>query len=85
MCRNISVICPETHNLFLPFLKIFKSEFLIETLISQLTVSENVLSLRQNRSLGIVKQKYRKLKLWLFFNDSLITLKFFTQLVHCHY
>ena len=48
---------------FCTFLRIFKSEFLIQDLISRLTVKENGIFIYQNLSLGVDNQKQIKLKL----------------------
>ena len=42
---------------FCPFLRIFKSEFLVQDLISRLIVKGNGISIRQNLSLGVNDQK----------------------------
>ena len=42
---------------FCPFLRIFKLEFLIQDLISRLIVNENEISIYQNLTLGVGKQK----------------------------
>ena len=60
LCRNVSAICPEIDTVYLAFLKIFKSEFLIQALISQLIVNKNVISIYQYLSLGVDKQKQTK-------------------------
>ena len=59
--RHISVIWPEIDILFFfPFLKIFKSEFLIQDLISRPIVNQNKISVYQNLSLGVDNQKQIK-------------------------
>ena len=45
---------------FCPFLKIFKSEFPIQALISRTIMNENVISIYQNLSLGVDNQKQIK-------------------------
>ena len=57
----------------LPFLRIFKSEFLIQDLLSRLIVNEDRISMFQSLSLGVENQKqikFPKLKTLLLFNDS---------------
>ena len=65
---------------FLPFSGIFKSEFLIQALMSRQIVGENVIFIYQNLTLGVDKQrqiKFCKVKLLLLLNGSLNTLCFF--------
>ena len=50
-CRLISVIWPETDTLFSVFLKIFRSEFLIQDLIPRAVVNQNEISIYQSPSL----------------------------------
>ena len=51
---------PKLMPCFSPFLKVFKSEFLIEDLTSRLIVNENEMSISQNLSLGVDNQKQIK-------------------------
>ena len=64
----------------LPFLRISKSEFLIQDFISRIIVNENGISIHQNLSLGVDDQKqikFWKLKFSLLFKGSLNTSRFF--------
>ena len=56
------MICPEIDALFRPFLKIFKSEFHIQDLISRLIVNKYRMSIYQNLCLGVDNQK--QIKVW---------------------
>ena len=47
----------DLYPVFFPFLGIFKSEFLIQDLISELIANENETSIYQNLSLGVDNQK----------------------------
>ena len=70
------LFCVKIYSLFL---KIFKSEFLIQVLIFRLTVSEIVITIYQHLSLGVKNHrqiKFWKLKLWLLFYGSLNILRF---------
>ena len=65
---------------YFPFFEDFKSEFLIQDLISQLIINENGISICQNLSLGVENQKqmeFYQFKISLLFNGSLNTLRFF--------
>ena len=75
-----SLSSPKIDALFLPFLSIFRSEFLIPDLISRLIVNKNVISVYRNLSWDVDNQKQiksRKLKISILFNGSLNTLSFF--------
>ena len=77
------MICPEIDALFFSLcLKIFKSEFLIQGLISRLIVKKHV-SVYQNLSLGVATRKNQSLKIeaMAIVYGSLNTLRFFTHLV----
>ena len=54
------MIWPEIETVFRPFLKIYKSKFLMQDLISRLIENENEISIYQNLSLGVDKQKQMK-------------------------
>ena len=56
-CGHISVTWPEIDTLSSPFLKIFKSEFMIQDWIFWPIVNQNVISIYQNLSLGVENQK----------------------------
>ena len=77
---------PKIYTLFFfPFLKIFKLEFLIQDLISQVIVNENEIPIYQNLSLGVDNQKqikFWKVKMAPLFNGLLNTLCFFTHPVY---
>ena len=65
---------------FLPFLRIFKSEFLIQGLLSLLIVNGNGISVRRNLNLGVDNQKQiksRNLKMSPLFNGSSNTVHVF--------
>ena len=67
---------------FCPFLRILKSEFLIQDLISRLIVKENGTSMYQNLGLGANNQKqikFWKLKKSPLCHGSLNTSRFFTH------
>ena len=69
---------PNRYPVFYPFLRILKTEFLIQALISRQIVNQNVVYVHQNLSLGIDSQrkiKFSKMKLPFLFNGSLNTLR----------
>ena len=78
---HIFVFCPDIYSLLWHlFGRFFKSEFLIQDLISRLMVNKNRKNMCQNLSLRFNNQnqiKFRKLKIFLLFNGSLSTLYFF--------
>ena len=50
----------DRYPMFFPFVRITKSEFLIQDFISRLIVNENGISIYQNVSLGVNDQKQIK-------------------------
>ena len=81
LCKTF-MICPEIDTLFFfPFLKISRSEFRIQDLISRLTVNQNAISIYQNLSLGVGDHKTSQIlkieALTIVYNGSLNTLRFF--------
>ena len=64
-----SFLNPKIITLFLPFFKVFTSEFLIQDPISQVIVNENRIFICQNLSLGVENWKKNKiLKIEVFIN-----------------
>ena len=60
---GLSFFIPRLTACFLTFLRIVKSEFLIQDLISRLVMNEYGISIYQNLSLGVDNQKNQILKI----------------------
>ena len=59
-CTNISVICPETDNLFFAFFEDFETRLPDSSLDISTNSAKNVISIHQNPSLGLDNQKQVK-------------------------
>ena len=76
------ILHPNWYSVFAIFWGYSSRRFWFKTLISRVIVNKNVISIYQNLSLDASNQKqvnFLKLPLWLLFNGSLNTLRFFTH------